>query len=174
MTLAVSMGPKLTHRLLRVLPSIQIVDPLSQAIAAETSGSSAAATPEHFDDSFEPWSMKRQVSPYSVIVWLSPLSCFQERTVRHTPHTSPLLRTNSNHLCIHVYIDLQGILNKYTTNERLSILGLDDSDGKPKVVAQTSTMTDKVTQPLSLTHVSNCSYRTAPIVADSASVVSPG
>ena len=38
----------------------------------------------------------------------------------------------------------QAILTKYTTNQRLSILGLDDGDGKPKVVQQQSTLSDKV------------------------------
>lgn len=85
------------------LSSMMEEDPLSSASsvlpAATPATIAASTTTSALDDTFEPWSMKRQ-----------------------------------------------GILSRYTTNERLSILGLDDDGGgKAKVVQQgTSTMTDKV------------------------------
>jgi hypothetical protein len=45
-------------------------------------------------------------------------------------------------------LSAQGVLSRYTTNQRLSILGLDDGDGKPKVVQQQTTLSDKVRRAL--------------------------
>jgi len=80
------------------------MDPLSMLLSSGTESSSAGGGGGNFvgvDDTFEPWSMKRQ-----------------------------------------------GILSKYTTNERISIQGMEDGDGKAKTV-KSNDMSDKVKERLS-------------------------